>query len=404
MKAVLCLVFLMMIVYETGNAGGEASEQSELVIVQQGATSIQQISFMGMYTDMDVDFRRNDDCTPGWVAQQIEAKNDTADLFVIRTNMIGYEDLMRKGYCAGLNEIEPIFSRLSEMDPGITGAISYEGTFYAVPDFAIWDSASCLLCNPEHPLWSAYNLQEHHSLSDILGMLKDLESNRELEEWWLWDDHYDAGHLYNLCVVGSVNYQEAAGKGMDLQGEAYQELYADFDRIRQSLLKRTDPPTGGPTLFYSASFLTEYLYSEEHLVPVLVAPFDGQEEFLRMTLQVLVLNPYAPHLNEAIEYLNYVMDSYSPFQLLSLYPDRAEPIRDPYEEATGRHWILSPDLISWVQARRETVRIPLTGLMSLFWDHQGLEAESRYLEGHMSMAQYMDYLADKLVMFYAESR
>ena len=405
-RAIARFLGLLLIIHlfpSIGYADQNQDNSNELVITQESVSSIYEITYMDMHPELNLTVQRVDDCSPGWVARQIESRDTTSDLYVIRTGMAGYTDLLQKGFCADLNDLESLFPRLLSMTPAILDAISYQEHLYAVPEMVILQSHSCLLCDPTHPLWSRYHLEDHHSVSDILDMMQDLEEKDELDEWWFWNDHADAGHLYNLCVVGSASYMETEESEISLEKDEYRELFSRFDQIRQSLLNRIDPPSAKDPLFYAVSYVDESLLSNENLTPVLVTPLSGQREILQLGLQVLVMNPYAPHREEAIQYLNDLMDAYSPLQSLYLYPENAEPMKDPYAELTGRPWILSPGLISWYQKSSEQIQVPLKGLMSLFWDNQGLEMEKRYLNNSITIDQYISYLDGKLTMLKMET-
>ncbi len=378
------------------------SEQAMLVITQTGATTMQQMEYIEENSEVNIVVQRVNDCSPAWVAQQIESGNNTTDLFMVRTNMTGFSDLLTKGYCASLNGEESFVSQIKQMNHGIVNAISIQGEIYAVPDTVMWDGSICLLCNYTHPLWSRYNLEKDHSISAILNMLEDLEKNQELDEWWIWNDHEDAAHLYNICVIGSISYLEASDNRIDLLQQEYTELFQRFDHIRKSILNRIDPPMSREPLFYQMYMLDESVAANENLRPILLTPFQDQEEILPVTLNVIVLNPNAPNRKEAYQYINHVLGSYSPLQSACLFPEQAEPIINPFEEVTGNHWVISPGWVEWIKANESKVRVPMRGIMKLFWDNQGLEWEQRYLDGNITINQYIDYLSDKISMLISE--
>lgn len=398
----LCILSFSGLMLRKTLADQRKEDHAALTIAQAGATTFEEMQYIGENPEVDVEIRRVDDCTPGWVAQQIEAGDNTIDIFVVRSNMIGYADLINKGYCASLNSEGSILSITDQMNRYVVDAISYQGEICAIPDMMLWDGSICMLCNPEHPLWSRYQLESHHSISDILDMIEDLAERNELDEWWLWNDHEDADRLYNICVIGSINYMEALNEGVDLEQEKYKNLYERFDRMRQEIMERTDPPMSVEPLFYQINMLDESVFSNGNLQPVLVTPFADQEELLPITLRLLILNPNAPNLNEAIRYLRHKLESYTPFQSACLFPRAVEPIENPFEESTGEHWILSPDIINWINITDSEVRVPTRGLMNLFWDNQGLDWEQRYLNGQITIDQYIDYLSQKLAMLINE--
>lgn len=400
----ICAIFFGCAVQENGNARGEDSADLKLTITQAGATSFLELNYKGKNQEKQINIQRVDDCSPGWVARQIESGNEESDIFVVRTNMTGYENLLKKGFCSNLNTYEPLASELKQMDNAIIEAISFEGNLYAVPEIVMWNSNSCLLCNTEHPLWKRYNLEYQHSASDILSMMEDLEKNNELDEWWFWEDHEDADHLHNICVTGSVNYLEINEREnmIRLPKDEYMEMYLRFDRIRESLLNRINPPSWQEPLFFSINYWDESIFARDNLIPILITPLPGQEELLLLMLEVLILNPGSRNKEEAIQYMEYVVDSFSPVQALALWPEKAEAVENPYKEETGTNWIISPSMVKWYQQLGDHIYVLKKGLMNLFYNNQGVEILNNYLDGKISIKDYIDYLSEKLCMLMKE--
>lgn len=378
------------------------ADEKKLVITQTGATSIQEKEYIEENPDIDITIRRVDDCSPGWVAQQIESGDNITDLYVVRTNYAGYHNLISRGYCAELNSIVPLSLILQQMPQYALGAISCNGSIYAVPEMIILNTDNCVLCNTKHPLWQQYDLKNHHSVKDILDMIDDLQDKNELDQWWFWNDHYDDVHLYNLSIVGCIRYMEANDQ-MDMSNSEYGDLFYHQDKARQMLIERSTPPEN-EALFYSLSYVNPSLLTNEDYELIIFTPFPEQTEMLQLAMQVIVLNPYAPNKEEAINYLIHRIDHYSQLESLFLFPDTNGTSLDTSSETTEANPTLTHDFFTKVRASTEMIRIPTKGYLDLFWDEQGLSAETRYLSGYISIEQYIEYLSKKLMMIEYEEK
>ena len=378
------------------------AEKEKLYITQTGAASMQEKQYIEENPDIDITIRRVDDCTPGWVAQQIESGDNITDLYVVRTNYAGYYDLISRGYCAELNSIEQLSSILQKMPQYVLDAISCNGTIFAVPEMIILNSDNCVLCNTKHPLWQQYDLKNHHSVKDILDMIDDLQNKNELDQWWLWDDHCDDAHLYNISIVGCISYMEA-NDHMDMSNPEYVNLFYQQDKARQRLIERSTPPEN-EALFHSLSFVDSSLLTNEDYELIIFTPFPGQTEMFQLSMQVIVLNPYAPNKEDAIAYLMHRIENYPQLESLFLFPDTTESQVTISDEITEVNPALTQDVITKVRSSADVIRIPTKGYLTLFWDEPGLSAESRYFSGYMSIEQYIEYLTKKLRMIESESK
>ena len=242
MKKSLCVIISIILIYclSTGYTESSLTETEKLVIVKMGnAYSLNEMEYAER-EGRDLLVIGNSNCTPAWVAQQIDSGNDTVDIFSIKTNMQGYRDLLNKGYCASINEMKHVIDHLDQMPKSIKSALGDKNYIYAVPESISWTSSSYLVCDTTHPLWEEYNLASNHSIESILHMLIDLSDQNRLDEYWLWSDHADVGHLYNLCIVGCINYLIASNQLEDVESDRYRDLFRQFDRVRTALLNRNE--------------------------------------------------------------------------------------------------------------------------------------------------------------------
>lgn len=377
------------------------AEKEKLYITQTGAASMQEKQYIEENPDIDITIRRVDDCTPGWVAQQIESGDNITDLYVVRTNHTGYYDLISRGFCNELSSILPLSSRLQGMPQYVLDVISCDGSFYAVPEMIILESSSYLLCNTKHPLWQQYDLKNHHSVTDILDMIDDLYEKNELDQWYLWDE-YDDEHMYNLCMVGSVSYMEAIDQ-INMRDPEYVSLFNRYDKARQTLRERTTPPKRDP-LFQTVYLWNLSLLTNQDYELVMVAPFSGQEEMLRLVMEVVVLNPHAPHKEEAIQYLTHMIENYPQMESLFLFPDKAGTPLDTSSEIPVLSQPLSQDFVAKIKANTDKIQIPTDSYLNLFMDEQGISARDRYFSGCMSFEQFIEYMSKRLMMIANEAK
>lgn len=388
---------------------------------------------------------------PASIAQAILTGDQSVDIYLIRTSYRGYRAMLEKGYCADLSENEALMERVRAMPSVIAGAVMAEDRLLAVP-YAVVFSEGTLGCSPEALETMGLTIEDVPStVEELLEALSLWLEEGRMDEVWVSETHEDASLLYGLAVN---SYVLCEGKGqayIDLGAPVFRELMNKYDRVAKLLESRTEPDINAPVLFSSRGldrFLGISILGGDLALPWLsrrvldwemirLSALPGQERLIGAALDVAVVNPLSKRKEEAVAFLEMMMEELPAQTALCFWPNQAEPAENPdylshvaaisgiireYEEILGRgdltadelvaaenmmadlradlakadkkRWLVSKETIDAYRAVQGDLAVTANDMMDLIFDAGGLSAMNRYLDGQATVDQLVDTLGN----------
>ncbi len=273
----------------------------------------------------------SDEGTPAAIAQSIRMLDSSVDIYFTRTNFTGYQAMLEKGFCADLSGEAELSRQVNDMADCIRDAVTVDGKICAVPYGVIFGSFSTLGCSQAAFDTLGISISELPSSTDELldCILSWIEAGM-LDDLWLHDLHQDSSILYGLTLNNYISHARQDDGMVDLTSSDFTALMMKLDRIIQWINTRDQPDDDAPALF-----------SQKSLGYFLTSPEDDDWKMLRLTpypmmtpsfdvcLNVAVVNPLSRHYEEAVSFLECVLQDMEPEAAMLLWPSRAQPVENP---------------------------------------------------------------------------
>lgn len=401
--------------------------------------------------DMDVIDRRLPDGTEAAdIAQAIRSGDQSVDIYLLRTGRRGYRALLEKGFCVDLSGDETLMERVLDMPASFAEAVMADGKLYAIPYAAVFAEGT-LGCSPAALEAMGLTVEDVPSSVDGLldALLLWLEEGR-MDQVWVSETHEDASLLYGLTLNGYVLCEGGGQRYVDLRDPAFRALMNKYDQVVKRLESREEPDVNAPVLF-SMRGLDRFLGTSvfgEYALPWLsnrttdwqmlrLSALPEQEPLIGVALDVAVINPLSRRKEEAMAFLELMLEELPAQDALYFWPDRAVPVEKPeykgqtaaiqsiieeFEEMLARddlttderaaaensladtrrdlegweakRWQVSEEAIAIYRAVREDLAVMTSDMMGLILDAGGLSIRQRYEDGQATMDQLVDTLGN----------
>lgn len=387
---------------------------------------------------------------PATIAQAVRTGDQSVDIYLVRTSSKGYRAMLEKGFCADLSGSEALMRQVQDMPTAIAEALMSEGKLLAIPYAAVFADGT-LGCSQQALVAMGLTMADvPTSIDGLLDALLLWQQEGRLDQVWVSEWHEDASVLYGLTVNG---YVLGAGGGqayIDLRDPAFRALMEKYDRVAEMLASREAPDINAPVLL-SQRGLDKFLGTSifgEIVLPwstnrtanwemLRYSALPDQEPLIGLALDVAVVNPLSKRKEEAVAFLELMLEELPAQDALYLWPERAEPVEKPsylndtalarreireYEailarddlttderveaennladwqgylaEWEDRRWLVSEEAIATYRAAQENLVVKTNDMMSLIYEAGGLNIGERYREGQATVDQLIDTLGN----------
>ena len=387
---------------------------------------------------------------PATIAQAVRTGDQSVDIYLVRTSSKGYRAMLEKGFCADLSGSEALMRQVQDMPTAIAEALMSEGRLLAIPYAAVFADGT-LGCSQQALEAMGLTMADvPTSMDGLLDALPLWLEEGRLDQVWVSEWHEDASVLYGLTLNG---YVLGAGGGqayIDLRDPAFRALMEKYDRVAKLLESREEPDINAPVLFSQKGldkFLGTSIFGEIALPwstnrtanweMLRYSALPDQEPLIGLVLDVAVVNPLSKRKEEALAFLELMLEELPAQDALYFWPDQAVPAEKPlyrsqtaavrgiimdYEEILARddltaeerkeaerdladmeaelasweakRWQVSEEAIATYRAMREDIAVMTSDMMDLILNAGGLSIRARYEEGLVTMDQLVDTLAN----------
>lgn len=270
--------------------------------------------------------------TPAEIYNRIRGGDDQTDIFITRTFETGYAALMEKGFFYDLSSSEFLSSEIAQMPETFTRPLYCGDQLVGIPlalKFTNFWQLDCILDTFEDVGI------DPRELPDNL-----LELMQQLQAW------YEDGTLRGVCLFeGGSRSQYFIFSWFLMQHYVYAASAEDTPTIMDQALFETlmlqcdalfetmrsgASPAQGPALFDTANDPLNYNDSRYLLT---LTPAPNVDLHCSAYFDVALVNPLSQHKEQAVAYLEAVLQEMPPEERLLLWPNLAQPVeRDGYQE------------------------------------------------------------------------
>lgn len=294
----------------------------------------------------DVSVVINRDGNQSDILQAMMNRSGAVDIYCLPFDSSVCNALFERGYMAELDGSEKLTGAMEGVYSSIRDAVTKNGSLYAIPislnGYRVGYNPEALeklgLTTDDLPkTWD-----EFFDFLDNLPAL--LENNTEVRAF---ESYYDqSGLRYQLFFQIFNDYQNYINAGKAdysfntpiMQGLIDRLENVDWDAldvVERSYDEETDTwydnYDGRPAVIQTSVCSTIASYREGNPLPL--GFNEGDEPALPVNMTVMFVNPFSEHADQAIAYLETVMDCLDTVTYYNFYADRNEPIRYPdYEE------------------------------------------------------------------------
>ncbi|MBR0463231.1 MAG: carbohydrate ABC transporter substrate-binding protein [Clostridia bacterium] len=303
-------------------------------------------AFTENHGDMSVVISRGENASD--ILQAMMNRDSTYDIYSLSASSNEFDTLKRRGFLTELDADAYIAERVDAMWPAFSEAMKDEnGSIIAVPT-SVYGNA--LAVNTAHLEQLGLTFEDLPTSWDgildfMIGLPELLEDNDSLRAFEPWYDQTSIRTQLQFLILR--DYQNYLG---GLEDESFQfntpVLQNLLNKVEQIDLEalgvpESDDDEGGwwsedgqkYTLFSIGYGLTDMYYNADDQPRSLILSIDGEEPKAGVFVTVVIVNPYSEHKEEAMLFLESLLDSMTIESKYNFFPEYDEPMKYPgFEE------------------------------------------------------------------------
>lgn len=329
------------------------------------------------------------------LAEMMVLRDDTYDLFWLNLAQADFAALMEKGYALKLNTSQKLIENHVQLVPIVQQTVSKNGEVFAVPV-----SAYATVCLREERFIGPNGQMPVNSLDDLIDFL----------ERWPMDF---ASQYPDMAPVSSENirrgmYEMVLRLYTDAYFGAGRELSFDTPQLRQ-LLTRLSALDWAALGGVDSDYLSPVFFDNEWMLYISLMDGDGRDNLtylpfipdtapdlaaaLPLHVSVVFINPFSKHPNEAVRFLEALVDLVDENSKLMLYDKDAAAVENPqYRQTLEDHLMRVEEIKQEAAAARgaEKAELEASALrVASYYDE--LAETARWLISPDQMAAWLEF-------------
>ena len=284
----------------------------------------------------------------------------SVDVYLIGRDSGAFSAVLGRGYTADLSGNAKLAETMERVYPAFRESLSPDGRLMAVPLTA---RGTWIGYNPD--VLEKLGLEEKdlpktwNRFFDFLETLPELLEGKGIRAFSLYTyrDSFQTEILRQILNQYILARGEAALNSEELRGLLDRLQHVNFDRLgiltdeeieEADQQGRYEEMGGGQESLLTIG--TECgLAVWEDSVPLLTALQEGEEPILPVSMSVAFVNPWSAHPQEAMLFLESLMECLDTENAYTLLQDRSEPVRNPGHEQEKR------ELEKWLNTARKSL-------------------------------------------------
>lgn len=369
----------------------------------------------------------------------LQTHSQVPDIMILNTyNKTGVQQLLDRGYALPI-ESQIISEIVNRMHPDIQEQVVRDGQIIALPYALLTQS----MVGAFEKTWEYVDGQMPTTWTEMLLFLKNWSKIKQQHpDIGLFAEEMDATQLKYWLLDSIIRdyeqYRTQATENIGYDTETFKSLLTTFQALNfdQILQERT----GSESMFlFSASYEPS---AEENMFGTIGLPLSINDEYpsyMTASMYIMVINPYSKHPDVAIRLLEYVAKSITPIDKIEMIPTENAPLReDDYEKRETAlaaeikqikdkmqsaetvdlielemekeakenalkklnedSWLASTESIQQYRSESKHIGILFRTLLSSQEQNNMNDEMERFLQGQMSLEQYVNTLQRRYVM------
>ena len=315
------------------------------------ATENAVFNFMNEHSDISV--VREDYGDENTLLQSMMNRDGDVDVYLIDLDSGAFGAILERGFAADLSENAVLTEAVEKMYPFVKESLSRDGKLAAVP---LEIMGSAIGYNPE--VLEKMGMTEEdlpktwNKFLDFLKELPDRLAGTDFRAFDLYTYREDTVlsvlrmilNQFSMTREGeSMNTDEMRNLLEKIQGIDFDALQILTDEEMNSLEETgAYEAMGGMKQALLTTYSNTALSTYDNSRPLILALREGEEPLLPVSLVVAFINPYSGHMQEAMLFLESLLDQQEVRTRYSLNPDLNEPLRFPNHEeqrAQNEKWL-----------------------------------------------------------------
>ena len=371
------------------------------------------------------------------------SKDNSVDLFLVASDG-AYEEIVNKGYAAPLTASDHLMKRISVYYSWVRDLLFQNNDLYAIP-VNIYSEYWTI----NRSMWNKLNLGDYpHTFADIYRIMELWNDNYadDYPEYSLFESTDGLSGMLRIIIQQYLLIHEDWSSPVIFDSDEFRTALQDvldhsdmFDYDGEILPLIMNYPQYLGTGYNDADIV-------ESFIPPALTPDSAQA--VRSVMDVLMLNPFTEHHQEAIDFMEYYVDHLDLMTTYQIDASCSEPLRynnyeenienltmqidsihsaleqtdDPEEQATlneklkmaqtrlvdaESEWLYSPEDIEIYHKIAQKIIIPTH---TIYPYNSSDDADvfdnliDRFMEGHISQEEFITILNNKSMIIFAEEQ
>lgn len=279
------------------------------------------------------------------LGQALAAGENQIDLMSVSLSGINFDRLASKGYCYDLSGSSKLMEFVNKLYPSIRDAVMYDGKLMGIP--------VTVYCND---IWGYYpkvleelGYQVPTNYAELVAIMNDFAKEENEDKWEEYCLINDEGSIKEMMMYRAMNeyeqYMLSTGKTMSLDTPEFRALMETIEglevenvEVREGWSEDGEPSEemealwDKSALFSSYCQISPYNYAGDNYETLQLVIGEDAGFQVMVDVQVLFINPRSANLDEAVRYLENLVDSFSQETLTEWSPEYNDPIENPYYE------------------------------------------------------------------------
>ncbi len=238
------------------------------------------------------------------VAKQMTVQDPNCDLYLLRTDDGGLDNMVRKGYFVPLDDVPELTQFAEALYPAWKNEVTAkDGTLAALP---VWvDSYTAVTYNRE--VWEREELGEMPTTyAGLLDCIQRWSDEGILGQMRLFDGESGMAVMTDLLLRASIAHDDSRGQAPTFTNETLLSLLRRVSQMRLLFAVNDQRKVYENTLMHTSRSVRP---ESVDMAPeaLLYLGFENEEDVhLSRTLYAYIINPYSKHQEEAKAYLTTI--------------------------------------------------------------------------------------------------